>query len=650
MPPGVLAMLGDAALASSDLASAEEAANKALAIDAMFPAGHRILAEVYLRRSDRGKARGSIARALALYPASQRAWQVAEAIAGREIIRAVTVPQPFIEVNNAGAVVVVSCDKPLCERYAACKAAMRHEPPFRQAVLNEQPEVPYHLSATEEIVCLQAGIGAHLRARSDPSAPPEPDPTAELLWRLAQEKGLTSYAMFEILGRNRPEWLRVAPRALHEIITSYVLERVLANPSPSSPAQPGTAVITAGRSQLRRSRSSMMKRARLLACICGAAGAIASTGVQAQEASPPAPAPAPDPRDESLLRACGEGDARLHDAAVEVAQRSSRGRGVPDMHELSAMLRAQGDPHVRPRAWTLRAKAVDRGDALTRMNAWLTGMRAVGVRRCGVASIVDSERGESIAVVEADVAADLAVAVPREVRQGAWVTVDARALVSSSEAKLIVLGPRGAPRTIPTSFDRSSGRVLGRFMADVPGRWVVQLLLTTANGPQPTLEAAIEAGSGARVAPSGRDAPGEHAADGQRDDGVAVTVMLNAARKTEGLGSLVRDVRLDAVAERHVRAMIRSGVMAHEAGDGTPVTRLEGAGLSPRELGENVAHAPSPALAHRVLWDSPSHRGNMLHGRFKRVGVAAARDGSGSVWVTQIFAGVEEREADDEEL
>jgi len=244
--PGVLAMLGDAALASSDLAAAEEAANKALAIDSLFPAGHRILAEVYLRRSDREKARSSIARALALYPASQRAWQVAEAIAGHEITRAVTVPQPFIEVNGAGAVMVVTCNKPLCERYAACKAAMRHEPPFRQAVLNERPDVPYHLSATEEVVCLQSGIGAHLRARSDPSGPPEPDPTAELLWRLAQQKGLTSYAMFEILGRNRPEWLRVAPKGLHDAITAYVLERVLANPLPSSPAQPGTTVITAG--------------------------------------------------------------------------------------------------------------------------------------------------------------------------------------------------------------------------------------------------------------------------------------------------------------------------------------------------------------------------------------------------------------------
>ena len=81
-------------------------------------------------------------------------------------------------------------------------------------------------------------------ARNQPG-PPEPDPTAELLWRLAKEKGLTAYAMFEIVGRHRPEWLRLAPKALHDAITDYVLDKVLASPSPASPAIPGTAVITA---------------------------------------------------------------------------------------------------------------------------------------------------------------------------------------------------------------------------------------------------------------------------------------------------------------------------------------------------------------------------------------------------------------------
>ncbi len=363
-----------------------------------------------------------------------------------------------------------------------------------------------------------------------------------------------------------------------------------------------------------------------------------TTSLALAGSGPPVPASSPDPRNAAFLQACGAGDERLHEAAVAVAERVAKGRAVPDMHELTGILRAQQDPHTRPRAWTLRAVDLDRDAARVRLSTWLRTLGSAGVRRCGVASIVDSQRGETVAVVVADAIADTMTELPDSVRTSSWLTVEARSLVHASEARLVVLGPRGAPRTIPTSFDRGSGRVLGRFMADRPGRWVVQLLLTIDSGPQPALELEVEAGDGAADRARSAEAPGETAVTAERDNGVAMTVMLNVARKTEGMGSLIRDVRLDAVAERHVKAMMKAGVMAHEAGDGNPASRMDAAGLSPRELGENVARAPSPALAHRVLWDSPSHRGNMLHGRFKRVGVAAARDASGAVWVTQVFA------------
>lgn len=244
--PGVHAMLGDAALAADDAESAESAGNEILKIDPMFPSGHRILAEAYLKRAKRDRAKDAVARALALYPGSKRAWQVAAQVVGHEVTRDVDVPQPFLDVSSAGAVVVVTCDRPFCERYAGCKAAFRYEPTFRAAVLNEASSVPYHLSVTEEVVCLQAGLGAHIEASHNPQIV-MPDPKAELLLRLAREKGLTSYAMFEIIGRYRPEWLRVAPASVHEAVTRYVLSRVFGPPAENPfqvPASTGT--ITAG--------------------------------------------------------------------------------------------------------------------------------------------------------------------------------------------------------------------------------------------------------------------------------------------------------------------------------------------------------------------------------------------------------------------
>jgi uncharacterized protein YkwD len=203
--------------------------------------------------------------------------------------------------------------------------------------------------------------------------------------------------------------------------------------------------------------------------------------------------------------------------------------------------------------------------------------------------------------------------------------------------KVVVLGPRGAPRTIPTSYDPRTRRVMARFMADTAGHWAAQLLTSTQAGPLPSLEADVFADVAPEAASA--QAPGEQSASGVTDPAVAMVVMLNVARRSENVPSLVRDVKLDAVADQHARAMAQAGVLAHQAGDGTPVTRMDQAGIAARESGENVAHAADAVAAHRVLWFSPSHRTNMLHTRFSRVGVAAVRDGGGTLWVTQVFAG-----------
>lgn len=246
-PPGVFAMLADAALAAGDPATAEKAALSALEIDPRFPHAHRALAEVYLKRGEKDHARLELARTLAAYPTYDRAWHVAEVLLNGPIHRPVDVPPPFIEVANNGAVIVVSCERPLCEGYAACKAAFRYEEAFRHTTLGEHDDAPYHVSATEEVVCLEAGLGAHISAQEDGTSQVA-DPTAELLLRLAQEHGLTSYAMFEIIGQHRPEWLRIAPEPGYQATVQYVLIHVLSNPQlPPVPGTPGGPPVTAQR-------------------------------------------------------------------------------------------------------------------------------------------------------------------------------------------------------------------------------------------------------------------------------------------------------------------------------------------------------------------------------------------------------------------
>jgi uncharacterized protein YkwD len=82
------------------------------------------------------------------------------------------------------------------------------------------------------------------------------------------------------------------------------------------------------------------------------------------------------------------------------------------------------------------------------------------------------------------------------------------------------------------------------------------------------------------------------------------------------------------------------------------VQRLEQAGFGALRIGENVAHARSLARAHRALWESPAHRGNLLDRGFSAVGLGVVvvseseaesdaergnADATG-VWVCELFA------------
>jgi uncharacterized protein YkwD len=60
------------------------------------------------------------------------------------------------------------------------------------------------------------------------------------------------------------------------------------------------------------------------------------------------------------------------------------------------------------------------------------------------------------------------------------------------------------------------------------------------------------------------------------------------------------------------------------------------AGVAVRLVAENVARARDAAAAHRALWDSPSHRGNMLSPELGRVGVGVVR-ADGALWVAELF-------------
>ena len=348
----------------------------------------------------------------------------------------------------------------------------------------------------------------------------------------------------------------------------------------------------------------------------------------------------PDPLERAALARCGVEEPRLRAVARAVVARKENGLPIPEIDEIEFLQRASGEPHPWPRVWSIVEPLAAPDAALRTLDAWLAEQPSAGRRRCGVSRgvPVGPAGRRALTVVAVDALADLAP-LPTRARTGQWLAIEATLLVHAAGGKVIVLGPSGAPRPLPTAFDGITLRA--RFAPDRPGEFAVQVIADVGHGPRPVIEASVFADAEPPKAPGDRAAPGEDAgaAFTTGDDDEHLARMLFAARDFAGLRPFVRDGRLDALARAHALRMAASHDLSHDAGDGSPVDRLHAAGLDARDFGENVAHAQALPLAHRALWASPSHRANVLGGEFDRVGVGVARDEHGDAWVTETFAG-----------
>jgi uncharacterized protein YkwD len=344
----------------------------------------------------------------------------------------------------------------------------------------------------------------------------------------------------------------------------------------------------------------------------------------------------PDARSAALMAACGAPDSALVEAAGRMARHQADSGATLRADELAFNLRAAGDPHIWPRVWTIAGQGLDDGDLGRRLKAWIAPWHTLGTRRCGLARVSAANGNEVVAAVAVDALADISP-LPTTARVSQWLALDGVMLVPASSVQVILLGPRGAPKTVPSSLTGS--RIQSRFSVDQPGGWLVQVLATVSTGPRPVLEAMVYAGTPPPTQFVPASAPGEAAGAGARDDDDAILRMLNGARASEGLAVLTRDAMLDKLARRHSEEMMKAGYIGHDVGSGDPATRLRAAGVTARVVGENVA-ASSTTLenAHRALWASPSHRGNMLANEFVKTGVAVVRGPDGTVWVTELFS------------
>lgn len=338
--------------------------------------------------------------------------------------------------------------------------------------------------------------------------------------------------------------------------------------------------------------------------------------------------------DPGLLRRCDGTDRGLSAAAQRLAEHQAATGELMEIDEVTFEMRLAGVPHVWPRAWSALGD-VDAPETERGFVTWLGTFGDGGQRRCGLGTARAADGRSVLTVLAVDALADLKP-IPRRARTGEWIELEAQLLEVATRAEVVVLGPRGAPRTVPTQL--KDGRVRARFPLGEPGPWLVQVLPTLKGGPRPVLEAALFVDQPPPTLFQSAEVPGEHAGLALPAAPPAVLSMLNAAREAEGLAPLAFDERLASAAAAHSVAMRNTRRVAHDVGNGSPTQRIHALGLEPALAGENVAHASSLPRAHRALWASPSHRSNLLHPRFTHVGIGVAEDSDGSYWVCQVFA------------
>jgi hypothetical protein len=336
-----------------------------------------------------------------------------------------------------------------------------------------------------------------------------------------------------------------------------------------------------------------------------------------------------DPRARELASACGRPDGGLDRVAQDVAASRARGLGAPDADQVASLLRASGVPHVRPRVLTASGRApLDLVDLRARLGALATPLAV-----CGVALQRTPHGGEIAVAIAVDALADLAP-LPQRARPGEWLTLEAKLHVPARNARVLLTGPRGLPRTVPATLDIVRGIVRARFALEHAGAFLVQVVGDVEGGPRPLLEASVGTG-----ASPGRDdddaAPGEEPESAE--DAPSLARMLDVLRASESLRPLARDARLDAVAQAHAERMAERATVAHDLGDGDLVVSASRRGVFAQRVGENVARAATLARVHRALHASPSHRLNLLDAGATRIGIGLRRGDDGFVYVCQVF-------------
>jgi uncharacterized protein YkwD len=251
-----------------------------------------------------------------------------------------------------------------------------------------------------------------------------------------------------------------------------------------------------------------------------------------------------------------------------------------------------------------------------------------------LAIVIGSGGERLLSVVALEVLAELD-AFPRQPRLGQWAPLTVHLQQSAASARVFVSGPDRAPYVLPSTVH--GGTLRAQFPARRAGSFRIQIVPDFAAGPLPVLEITCFVD----VAPPvlGAATLGHSGLASVETARAELYARLNAARVHAELQPLALNPDLARLAQAHAEQMASRLTLAHNVGDGPPTQRVLEAQLAATWVSENLAQAPDAENAHATLWNSPSHRANLVHPRFTSVGIGVARGMDGkALWFCQLFA------------
>lgn len=115
--------------------------------------------------------------------------------------------------------------------------------------------------------------------------------------------------------------------------------------------------------------------------------------------------------------------------------------------------------------------------------------------------------------------------------------------------------------------------------------------------------------------------------------------LVNRERTSRNLQALERNGTLTRIGRDHSADMFKRGYFAHHSPEGRNVSdRAIENNYIFLVIGENLAYAPSVALAHKGLMESEGHRANILSPDFNKIGIGIMDGGVYGLMVTQVFS------------